>query len=93
MNEFKGTPGPWHTPGKANCLGGYTVFHGHGESAHNQICQADVLADASLIAAAPELLAALKAFVEPWSLGGYWQSKITYDTYNAARKAIAKATS
>lgn len=45
-----------------------------------------------LLKAAPELLKALQNFVDPWSRGGDWQSKITYDTYNNARSAILKAT-
>lgn len=40
-----------------------------------------------------DLLAACKAFVEPWNRGGDWESNITYETYNNARKAIAKAES
>lgn len=48
-------------------------------------------ANANLIAAAPNMLAALKAFVEPWNRGGDWGSKINYDTYNNARTAIEKA--
>ena len=49
-------------------------------------------ANAKLIVAAPELLDALMAFVEPWSKGGDWQSKLTYKTFDDARAAIAKAT-
>jgi hypothetical protein len=49
------------------------------------------LDNARLIAAAPELLAALKAFVDPWEKGGVWQGKINYATYSNARRAIAKA--
>ena len=51
------TPGPWHLhpSGKANCLGDFTVFYGHGETADNQICQAQE-GNARLIAAAPDLL-------------------------------------
>lgn len=46
----------------------------------------------SLVEDKAALLACLKAFVEPWSKGGpHWQSLITYDTYNNARIAIAKA--
>lgn len=47
--------------------------------------------NARLISASPDLLAAMEAFVVPWNAGGNWESKITYETYNAARAALAKA--
>lgn len=49
---------------------------------------ADAIACATLFAQAPRMLAALRAFVEPWSCGGDWEHKINYDTYNNARMAI-----
>lgn len=45
-----------------------------------------------LISAAPALLAALKSFVDPWTIGGEWQSKLNYDTLCDAREVIAIAT-
>jgi len=48
-------------------------------------------AEIDMYAAAPAMLRALKAFVDPWSRGGDWQSQITYETYNNARRAIAVA--
>ena len=53
---------------------------------------AEVIGNSKMIAAVPKLLAALKAFVEPWSRGGEWQSKLTYKTFDEARTAIAAAT-
>lgn len=49
------------------------------------------VANSRLIAAAPDLLAALRSFVDPWNRGGKWESQITYDTFDKARAAIAKA--
>jgi len=57
------TPGPWHTAGKPNALGTFTVFHGHGEGPHNQVCQTPYLDDANAIAALPDTLLACEAIV------------------------------
>lgn len=53
----------WHLkPGeKRNALGTYTVFHGHGETTANQICETREIEHARLIATAPALLAACRA--------------------------------
>lgn len=48
-------------------------------------------ANARLIAAAPDLLAALKRFVEPWNAGGDYMAKFNYDTFKDAAIAIQKA--
>ena len=48
MSEATERPWHLHPTGKANVLGQWTVFYGHGETAHNQICQADK-ANAELI--------------------------------------------
>lgn len=58
--ESKHTPGPWHTGGKDNSIiyaeDGYAVAN--AVTYHNR--DRDSRADAELIAAAPELLAALE---------------------------------
>lgn len=46
---------------------------------------------APLVESHRELEKRLKAFVDPWSRGGEWQSKLTYDTFNDARTALAAA--
>lgn len=63
MSETKHTPGPWHTGGKgdsiiyADCLG-YTVAN--ATTYHKHIDGDTMKANAHLIAAAPDLLEALK---------------------------------
>jgi len=87
----KHTPGPWqwywrHEDGVTNC----GVFHEPRSGMAYSVCRAPQyqteqkwMADARLIAAAPELLEALQAIIDT----GLSTSKIT-----AAKKAIAKAT-
>jgi hypothetical protein len=86
------TPGPWElVPASSFCpwpavirgkTGGFLV---HGIS--KQLCEAD----ARLIAAAPDLLEALRKFAlkhrHTYGLDGAWDEEIT-----TAEKAIAKAT-
>lgn len=45
----------------------------------------------NLFAYAEELQQRLKAFVEPWQRGGNWETEINYETYNNARRTIAKS--
>lgn len=60
--QAKHTPGPWHLhpSGRPCVLDTYTVFHGHGETAANQLCSMRFKADAMLIAAAPDMLVELR---------------------------------
>lgn len=85
----KHTPGPWHAGrGQQSTIvydaegwgvASATVFHGRTEPETS-------IANASLIAAAPDLLAALELVLDdPQSLDGRPR------TYEAARAAIAKA--
>jgi hypothetical protein len=106
----KHTPGPWianievRWPTQIGCCplvgNPYSIHHGH-----RNVAAANTAADALLIAAAPELLEALKWMVanddtnegdEPVeSLGGHsWNEYNSYwlDGLNKARAAIAKAT-
>jgi hypothetical protein len=87
----KHTPGPWHLhpTGRPNVLGLWTVFHGPGESCHNQICQAEE-ADARLIAAAPDLLAACQAILETLDMGTWLTGGM--HSVVAMRSAVARAT-
>jgi hypothetical protein len=107
---MKHTPGPWRI-GSLKSFDGYTgqpfrnVWAGHNDAA-TVVARAirtegamtnDVDADANLIAAAPDLLQALKKlleFVEGAAEGKdsfYWD-EINKDEGSAARAAIAKAT-
>lgn len=72
-----------HPSGRANALGTYTVFHDHGETSVNQVCQAS-LEHARLIAASPDLLEALEEVVAV--------SDRKHVAWDKARAAIAKAT-
>lgn len=116
MSEFKGTPGPWRAvehgePGS----GWWSVLSGAWDVSHNHAAEPGVVADsrysamkpaenaanAHLIAAAPEMLAALKVadeFIRNGALLGYIRMPAP-DTPDPAqevpeiiRAAIAKAT-
>ena len=84
MSETKHTPGPWHTAGDQ----GVQI-----RSQRDQIAKVWTMrgnewkANARLIAAAPELLEALKAV-----LANSLDSKGLADAHKQARAAIAKAT-
>lgn len=82
MNTF--TPGPWYAPADKS----FYVHAGPGQF----ICNASGQANARLIAAAPEMLAALQTIVAGYqahfdAMPVAWQ---TYD--NIARAVIAQAT-
>lgn len=86
MNEVKHTPGPWHTAGEQ----GVQI-----RSKRDQIAKVWTMrgnewkANARLLAAAPELLAALKGMLEVFGDEfGIGDSSVCDD----ARAAIAKAT-
>ena len=104
MSEHKHTPGPWRvgTPGPNGCCtvgterGLMTAMVAHSINEPDQAEQAK--ADAALIAAAPELLAALTAavaFIESHVADPDITSEMqsAYATYNAAQPeaVLAKA--
>ena len=87
----KHTPGPWRLAGGAG--DGYALI-----GADNSVtCDTGfaTTVDARLIAAAPELLEALKAFLRAPSSGssgpGYSTIEVTNFNFKAARAAIEKA--
>lgn len=83
MSETKHTPGPWDVvfdSCSAPKCGGEWVIDGPPSGAHGQF---ELEADARLIAAAPDLLAALKALAEV--------DLLNPQHLVAARAAIAKA--
>jgi hypothetical protein len=84
VNEFKGTPGPWEAVDEV-------VYFGRdgGISLHEAPAPVD---NARLIAAAPELLAALKLMVSayPYSPPCHgWE--LAVEAHSAAKQALAKA--
>lgn len=81
---MKHTPGPWTT---TPCSSGGLVVN-RGDSFTNSF-QIYPEADARLIAAAPELLEALKAFVKAWDKSH--QLEKTDVAFRMARAAIRKA--
>lgn len=88
----KHTPGPWRTTGKRNENGMFRVY----ADGNGQIGAAYTYAegDAALIAAAPDLLAALCALLAAIDCGGHEE---VVDASNplcvkSARAAIVKAT-
>lgn len=67
MSEFNGTPAPWLFGQDGFNLGNGVVYARHSNGNPKDICHlhgwgADKQANAKLIAAAPDLLAALQAF-------------------------------
>lgn len=96
MSNAKHTPGPWgysqwpdqsifniHAGGFAEA---FAVVK-NVENAHRGMGSVETRANARLIAAAPELLAALEAMLNYANLGAYERA----DAVKAARAAIAKA--
>lgn len=89
------TPGPWHH-GVSNPT---TVWSGTqiasdvvAYCAHNEFAIGEQAANARLIAAAPEMLAALKAVEEWWLETGMKDALGAPYAIFAARAAVAKAT-
>ena len=79
----KHSPGPWPTRESATHV---TVTNARGDAVfHDDKRIPGVMADARLIAAAPELLEALKVLVENGGIG-------PEQMFHNARAAIAKAT-
>ena len=104
MKNTQHTPGPWVTGGCGDdgwrmILGPKTRFyHAFGEAyttgiAHISVsdCEAEDLANARLIAAAPELLAALQELFATASIRAT-TAESSIAAIDAARAAIAKAT-
>lgn len=97
MNKMSHTPGTWITDGSSHVQTEYTPPDGHRPFFHT-IAHTDFplvhpsqqSANARLIAAAPELLAALEMFVEEWPKRG---SDNDVDVaFTLAKLAIAKAS-
>lgn len=97
MSEAKHTPGPWHRNIRAG--GKYTtVFAGrnqHVASVHQQKDPDEVEANIDLIAAAPDLLAALQDALDNCIWRADCPTPISSEEaqrlYDKARAAIAKA--
>ena len=104
MNEDKHPPGPWHIGGKGSAAAPITdtplrVWAGDRAavaeiSTRRQLGErspsAKELANASLIAAAPKLLAALRLFVD--QCPNDWTAVDLLHRHDIARAAISKAT-
>lgn len=85
MEKFKGKPGPWHWEGKVLCNDAHIV--GGDGWAFND-------ADKKLIAAAPELLEALKELIsgyEDREQSGMFDMLVHGDLIEKANVAINKA--
>lgn len=110
MSGRKHTPGPWHVEddgtvqhqgGMVICVPSYaedfpclTEDEGHSEEEVRAEVDAECDANAVLIAAAPDLLSALRDLCDAWDAdhGGAHRGNVTAAT-KAARIVIAKAES
>lgn len=76
------TPGPWRTTGPNVRAGDALICYATNHHANAETPEPEKLANARLIASAPELLAALERLVHPMA---------DDDDLNYAREVIAKA--
>jgi hypothetical protein len=89
------TPGPWHVVPEAQSP--WIVGDAEGDSIADceppgpWMSEEEADANARLIAAAPDLLAALEACVDAMTDGGKCEIKKWLDAFDLARLAIAKA--
>lgn len=91
------TKGPWEVGGVFE--GGVRIWAAHGgpyiglarKSANPAISQQEAMANARLLAAAPELLEALKLLVRRAQEAGIGDDFWPQDAFEAAKEAIAKA--
>jgi hypothetical protein len=94
MSETKFTPGPWHivtmndTHFAAADIAGSRWFVAeailHCDANKNSDAEAETLANLSLVAAAPEMYAALECFVDNWCA----EDGASYPHYEDVAKAI-----
>ena len=88
MSETKHTPGPWEVEDNDG-YGGTFIYATGVTTAEVVGDSAEAIANALLIAAAPELLEALKALADDHEFGA--TGAVRQDHLKAARTAIAKA--
>lgn len=89
MKPWNHTPGPWHSGGCTIYAGSYRVAQ-TWDAEYDGMPTHQMEADAGLISAAPELLAALEGILQWWmeSDGG---DDMPVDLFDGAQAAIAKA--
>lgn len=100
MSDAKHTPAPWRVEGhRSGVPHGHIISHGinsHGDGPEGYVCDTwnSSDADARLIAAAPDLLEALKGIIDDDDAGvslndqrARWNDRMT-----AAKAAVLKAT-
>lgn len=80
------TPGPWTASGPSELGGRYSVYH------NGPLLYCDKAEDARLIAAAPDLLDALRDFSAAFHKGDGDCTPSQLRAKKAARAAIARAT-
>jgi len=103
-NTSKHTPGPWRIPFETKCLlngcrfwDEQTIETARGDIKINQGAgrgQPEQIANYNLIAAAPELLAALETILEGNTMAGkaeWTHAEVIQKHYQIARNAIRKA--
>jgi hypothetical protein len=96
MADSKHTPGPWHVGKTAPCI----VYDDNGWGVANTVNHDRYVyamqANARLIAAAPDMLAALQAILQGVKHDdtgdGYAEIVLSTDDARTARAAVAKAT-
>lgn len=101
MSAAQHTPGPWHAEGPDEMFGDYNIHEPAVRAAVGAVVSnlrppEEVAANARLIAAAPEMLAELKALAAFWSEDGsspdepYWTDDMAA-RWRGLRAVIAKA--
>lgn len=95
---FKHTPAPWFTHSNNESVSAATITPGFGNTSNTAICSMTSRneADATLIAAAPELLSVVMQFQKAMELCegvplSYEERNPFYEAWKNAKVAIAKA--
>jgi len=89
MSE-KFTPGPWSHDGFVTVFGPNGLSVAHTSSGIRHYGEDSAIANAHLIAAAPEMYAALKAIIEQWDTPNWKLTEHTGVLIEAGRAALAK---
>ena len=93
MKEFKGTQGPWHVSDEGTLVVRDDMWFSHVASNIGYSTDDEDVANANLIAASPDLLAALQQLLEIYDdhSGIFWTTSSKRRALDNARAAVNKA--